>query len=384
MATLSITCPGCKAALTLPKDSLGKKGRCRSCGTMFPIEATSVNLANPVEDTVFGWLADSAGDPEPQPSATPPLVRTDRKPAAAPTPTPPEHPKNNFDIRLDHVDAMGAFFRFSPSLLLNEDFRASFPQQCVICGSELSLYVHLVIWASKLSDNAKSKLHDLKNTIIRLDHIGRPHGPDLLSRLARINYMPDPYCLPMPYYVCDGCSSVGAIMAAVHPSPQNDQDECVLGIASLPQAQAFLIANRGTDCPELKQIQDLQSDHVDHWKLMPLTLRIRLSQWYKPHTGESYLAYIPDMEYSKAEAGMAGLLLTDQRIIQRKPPKTIELPIEEHITLHFKPEGKYVMLHVHCVNGKSAAILTQDAAVHQVRAILAQHRKAAGHTSATI
>ena len=108
-----------------------------------------------------------------------------------------------------------------------------------------ALNVHLVIWPSKLPDRDRMHMKDagvhVRTTI---EQLGRLSGPELLAQLPRQPNVPTPYDLPMPYYICNRCSPVGAIIAHVRPKPDGSE-ECELGIASLRRAAEFLAHNLG-------------------------------------------------------------------------------------------------------------------------------------------
>ncbi len=59
MSRFEIHCPGCNVPLRVSSEWLGKKGRCRRCGALFPIHRQEDLVAGEVFDpsqTVLGWL----------------------------------------------------------------------------------------------------------------------------------------------------------------------------------------------------------------------------------------------------------------------------------------------------------------------------------------
>ena len=385
---VKMACPSCRANLRLPESSIGKKGRCLSCGTVFAIEPSQVTRHDPVEDTVVNWLDDDAEAAATQarkaaPAAASAVAAARLAPAApaaggpALRSVPPSHHAfhlaKHFDVHLDHVDSMGAFFKFKPQLLYDERFRSIFPQQCVLCGFELNLSVHMVVWSSKLQGGGKTNPLLMKRWVRTLAQLDNASGRELLDQLAPLENLPDPYRLPMPYYVCDSCSPLGAVVATVHPT--SDGDMCVLGISSLPQAEAFVVAACGGESEEAKRIHERRREQGDAWRLLPLTVRIRIAQWYKQQEGEHFLTYVPDADFSKAEAGMAGVVVSDRRLIYHKGAQTVEMPVRDPITLQFKPDGKNMRLHINGGPARQAVLLTPEANVQHLRQMLAKHRK---------
>jgi len=404
MSTIELSCPGCNLPLRLPSEALGKKGRCRSCGHVFIIDSSIARVRDPVEDTVAGWLGDEdaallAGEQAPATSASeahnattsvatkastttgidsaagpaPVAVKPTVKPAFKPAAKSAQHP-HTFPILLDHVDAMGAFFRFPPQLLQDEAFRLLFPRQCIICGRKEGLQVHLIAWSSKLQNKGYASLDVMHRAVLKLDKLPNSEGRELLKHLPRVESLDEPYCLPMPYYVCGNCSSVGAIMTIVHPAAKGTGDECVLGISSIAQAEAFAVAAHGSDWPELAELRSHIKGHLDPWANLPLTVRIRLGQWYKPLPHETFMLYVPDLEFSKAEAGLAGLVATDRRLIHRKGGKTTEIPCGDQITLQFKKTEQHHMDVQINASGRHIHMLAQESCISQLRQILAKYR----------
>ena len=163
-------------------------------------------------------------------------------------------------------------------------------------------------------------------------------------------------------------------MSVVQPARDGINDDCVLGIASLAQAEAFAIAARGAEWSALAEIRTRRERHADPWNSLPLAIRIRLGQWYKAQPGEQFQLYVWDMEFSRAEAGLAGLIATDRRILHRRGPAMTDMPYEKPITIQFKKTTEdAVDLHLR-TEGKTIRILAMEAHVRQLREVLAKYR----------
>ncbi|MCL2700415.1 MAG: hypothetical protein FWE88_01830 [Phycisphaerae bacterium] len=373
MATIEMSCPGCKSPLRLPEAAVGRKGRCNGCGLVFLIDEPSIRRRDAMEDAICDWLSDGADEPQEAPPPRQPAEAVVYKKPPEPASPPPPPPAKTFHIHLDHVDEMGAFFRFSPALLCDEHFRLIFPRQCLICGQPTHLMVHVVAWSNP-SHRAQKRV-DEQRSVRRLDQLADVDGANLLKHLPRQDHLDEPYNLPMPYYVCDGCSSVGAVMSVVQPAANGSGDDCMLGIASLVQAEAFATAARGPDWPALADIRSRRGQFADPWNNLPLAIRIRLGQWYKPQPGEQFQMYLRDMEFSRAEAGLAGLVATDRRIIHRRGVSLTDLPYREHITLQFKKTGDNVELLLRAAE-KNIRLLAMESQVKQLREVMTKFRNA--------
>jgi len=357
---------------------------------VFPITEQSVRVRDSMEDAAFDWLSapESADDipPErermltPRPAPVASLAsegQTAPKPAIKPVRRDATSASGKtFPVHLDHVDEMGAFFRFSPAMLRDEAFRLIFPRQCLICGQTRNLLVHQVSWTSQA--HRAQKRVDEQRSVLKLDQLPDAAGSNLLKHLPRLEHLDEPYSLPMPYYVCTSCSNVGALMSVVQPAADGSGDVCILGVASLVQAEAFAIAVRGSEWASLAEIRSWRERHADPWNSLPLAIRIRLGQWYKAQPGEQFQLYVWDMEFSRAEAGLAGVIATDRRVIHRRGPAMTELPYKQRITIQFKKAAEDVVdLHLRAdTNPKTIRVLAMESHVKQLREILTKYRHA--------
>ncbi|MFP3938165.1 MAG: hypothetical protein ACLFVW_07460 [Phycisphaerae bacterium] len=446
MSSIEVICPSCGAALKVPDDSMGKKGRCAVCKAVFKIADVVGEPATPEilsEDSILGWLAipdeeidraareaekqkqtrsaqrpaspDSLADKPAEPTAVEPSESTADKPdkqetenapdepgserqsqgsqdlrsAATTEEQPPEQAEDSgkeLPIRMDHVDTMGAFFLFDSELLYDEDFRASFPQRCILCGTPRALSVYLVVWSSKLTDRAKKdrSLQKRAPAVRKLDELGGLAGKDLLKVLGRVEHMPEPYCLPFPYYVCQSCSPLGAVVTDVHTTADGMKEICELGISSVPQAEQFIRHVAGTDSEVYRQLREVrQKAHGDAWLMLPLGVRNRIKQWFDQGEDERFVAYIPDADFVKAEAGTGGLVLTDQRLVYHKALANVEFPLTDDVHLEPKEKGSRLLIEISSPNApRTVRLAAQPTYLDQLRSLLSRYsrraKKAAG------
>ncbi len=403
MPTVDVTCPSCGTVLKVPEDSIGKKGRCGVCKSVFKIADVVGEPATPEilsEESVLGWLAipdeeieradreQKRRRPRPPDAADPlneqtPATRPDKpsqerplKPAEKPASVP------EGSIQLDHVDTMGAFFLFDSALLYDDDFRTCFPQRCILCGTPRSLSVYLVVWSSKLSDRAKTdrNLHERSPAVRKLDELGGLVGKDLLKVLSRVEHMPEPYCLPFPYYLCQSCSPLGAVVTDVHATADGQKEICELGISSVPQAEQFARCVCGADSEVHRRLREVrQKAHGDAWLILPLGVRNRIKQWFEQKDDEKFVAYIPDADFAKAEAGSGGLVMTDQRLVYHKAMANVEFPLTDEIHLEPKQKGSRQLIEISSSNSpKSVRLAAQPTYLDQLRSLISRYSRRAG------
>jgi len=384
MDTMKVLCPVCGAFLRVPEAGVGRRGRCASCGKVFTIAAPSAapETAGAVsDDEILGWLGPLEAKPQPA------VVHVARKGKSAPAVRRPRKPsppgvaeRKSFTVRLGHVDEMGAFFLFSAELLYDEVFRSSFPQRCTVCGGRRHLSVHLVLWSSMLPERGQFGLRtSYSPTVYELDKLGGIEGRDLLGLLNPIENLPEPYCLPFPYYVCQSCSAVGAVVTDVRLSADQTRHVCELGISSLKRAEEFLVAIGGQGTQAQRRIRRaLQESEGDAWRAIPLAVRTRIKQWYEQQPNERFVAYIPDEDFAKTEAGMAGIVLTNNRLLYRKLSARVEIPLTQEMTISRKIKGRRELLEIKCPGCQAAVLAAGMAGTDRLRQCL-QRQKVRAH-----
>jgi DNA-directed RNA polymerase subunit M/transcription elongation factor TFIIS len=389
MAMRKVACPSCGAVLGVPQESEGRKGRCRSCGTVFPIplavdedELSTEGSAS--DEDIISWLAGSpeaeaqaglqsaaadrpAGSAAPTkkaPTAKPPLRKAPA--TGARTSAEPRPKKRKFPVRLGHVDEMGAFFLFDPQLLHDEGFRCCFPQKCIVCGGKKHLSVHVVVWSNKLPGRGQFGMRtSYSQSVYALDELEGRTGRELLAALDRVE--------SLPYYVCRACSPVGAIVTGVRFAPGGNRQECELGIFSLERAEEFIVAVRGPESRALVQVRRaLEKTRDDPWRALPLAVRSRIGKWYERQEHERFIAYLPDGDFAKTEAGMAGIVVTDRRLVYRKFASRFEVPLTEKITISSKRSGRPDQLQILCPGQKPALFIAGPSGAERLRRCLSQ------------
>ncbi len=311
-----IRCPRCAQKYRVPADRVGSRATCKKCGQGFRISADS-----PIDDeTICGWMT------EEDPSSSSVLGATGVLQTVAPQPreattkaTPPSKPPPSEPrIMFERVDEVGAYFEFPVGLLRDADLRASFPQRCVNCLSKSNLLCHLLIWGGKLPPKDAINVKEMETRRVRrLDELTFKHGSEWFKALEPIEVLPPPFNEPMPFYVCEHCSSVGEI--TTHTLMHGPQEFCQIGISNLTLALEFYRNNGGHGTPGYQKLLVAGRQQRDNeWQRLPFAVRAKISQWYKPMENENFLGFYADHEFARSERGASGLVLTDRRLIYKK------------------------------------------------------------------
>ncbi len=379
MSGTQVTCPECGVVLAVPPGCEGMKGKCRGCGAVLRVDELLANQPS-LDDTIAGWLSEaqssseSAGGSRRVASAKPAAKRppAKRKPSAKPAAGPSgAHPR--FALRLDHVDAMGAFFQFDSRVLYDPEFRGSFPQKCVVCGGRDSLAVHLVDWSANKSKGS-GRTADHSPCVFDLDRFKGASGREIVDMIGRTNLLSEPYCLPFPYYVCRCCSPVGALVTDIRTAEDGRGATCELGIASLQQAYEWCIVACGKDCKASKALRKASMEDTERdWRLLPLAVRNRIRQWYEPSDGEKFVAYIQDADFTQAEAGLAGVVLTDRRLVYHKSLADTAIPLNESISVEPQHDNGRTKVRIEAGGHKPLTLCANESSAARLQALLRRY-----------
>ncbi len=327
MSNKHVVCPHCRTSLRVPERLNVERVRCRCCREVFHLVSHRVS-----DEAVCSWLLGAGEDPAEQDEE----VRTAVARSVRRAP-----PRRSEDDRVHvlRVDSDGVLFEFSASRLRKMSFRSAIPRRCLRCGARRHLQAHVVIFAPELTDSISLQEEHLAGELVVNDEELSSLDPfDLLQRLPRVPSAPAPADEPMPFYVCDMCGPNGLISGRIRPHEQAD-GTCQLWFAKPRRAEEFLIAADGPQTPELPKIQEeILRSRERPWDRLASVVQHRLEQWYRRVDGEAFVAYVADRSRSRTEDGMAGIVVTDRRMICHSQRRHFEAkpdePIELHIALH--------------------------------------------------
>ncbi|MDY7011577.1 MAG: hypothetical protein SVV80_12630 [Planctomycetota bacterium] len=288
------------------------------------------------EDTIFGWLHHTEDDEDERAGTLVPLSDEDARRA--------KEAKRN-KIRLVSLERRGAIFEFPAEFLQKSKFRCAIPRVCIHCLSRVHLSAHLIIFAPQLRDSISLEAeHQAGKLTIPQERLIGLDGEELLQHLPVIPNVPAPANLPMPYWVCDLCSGAGAISGQIKVDQASGHGYCRLFIRNLRLAASFLAAVTGTHNNDFARfVEFAKQARANRWDATPNVIRHRLEQWFKPSDDERFLAYIPDRNRARTEDGMAGVIISTERLIYRRPPVHQELSHNKPITFQIRTSrGKQI------------------------------------------
>lgn len=367
-ADLVIACPTCSQKYHVSANRVGQHAHCKKCGQRFRIETEE-----PIDDdTIMGWVMEEESTAESVMGGTSIFEspRTSEPESSSVTDWPPNSPPATPRVRLKRIDPNGACFEFPSRELGSPDVRTSFPLKCIHCHKDDNLNVNLIIWNDKLPQrNAIHRKNIKTGALGRLDQMFHAHRMQWFDELEPIANLPSPYCNPFPYFVCGNCGALGKITATVRT--RDGEKVCRIGIPNLDVAREFFFNNGGENAKEYQQLVDAgirQRD--DRWQRLSIPVRSRISSWFKLDQGERFLGYFSDTDFSRAETGSAGVVLTDRRLVFKKYSTHREFDVDAGGRLIIEADKRNAIVRIRQDDANDATLRSNPtAASHLARAL---------------
>ncbi|MFP4104962.1 MAG: hypothetical protein ACLFVU_02635, partial [Phycisphaerae bacterium] len=211
-------------------------------------------------------------------------------------------------IRLVRLSAGGALLEFPASRLTDKDFRCAIPRECIRCRARSHLLAYPVIYRPELKQGVSlSAEHSTGSLRLQNHEVSGLSCGELLRRLPRVPNVPPPGDLPMPYYVCDMCTASKQILGQIQVNSSTGHGWCRLLIRNLRIAEKFLVNVGAEDTGDHEQIkQRLSAMEESPWNSVPQGVQNRLQQWYQPHPGEKFVAYVRTATTGGARTACSG------------------------------------------------------------------------------
>lgn len=319
MRQRQINCPACHAVLQIPPGHADCVVRCGHCKHRFRLP----KCMGITDDTVASWLQDGARlrDADDDVSISEPSQESVSGStvvlSAHDVPETAVHESQEDQIRLLKFGGAGALFEFAASHLKDIAFRCAMPRRCLRCGARSHLLAHVIIYSPQLVDNMSLEAeHAAGQLMLREDVIRDLSCDQMLDRLPLVPNVPAPGNLPMPYWVCDMCSGANLISGQIQVNSETGNGSCRLKVRNLRRAEEFLERAGGKESKSYQVLHaHLESASENPWEQLPSVIQHRVEQWFKPASGEQFMAYVADRDHTRTEDGMSGLLISNKRLI---------------------------------------------------------------------
>lgn len=282
----------------------------------------------------------------------------DQQPAASQVPPPAEDQAEHLEeydqsfdkphgcphLVVHQVDHTGVTFSFYSRWLEHEGFRASFPVQCAFSGNEdrSSLVARPMVFL----DQAKVARATLESVTAghELRGVGRQHPRQLLRTMGSIEQLRGRFGMPMPYYVHARYAHLW-MHGETHQTNEG-RTICRVLVPDAATALKWLANVNGITGDDYRKLEhDVGLLHGEAWQKLSEQCRLRINVWCKLRPREEMRLYLSDADFGKRDEGLAGIVVTDQRIVYSKYHHRGQIDwINEQATIHVRKQGRFANL----------------------------------------
>jgi hypothetical protein len=316
--------------LELPADAKAAFARCGHCRTRFRLPEPDSVVS---DDAILDWLHEKQQQGQAAQVAQEQTDVVAELSAAGDAMLLAESDEGS--VRLVSIGSKGALLEFPANRLLDRSFRCAMPRRCLRCGSRAHLHAHVIIYAPQLRDSLSLEAaHSAGALVLKGEDVRALSAERLLQRLPRVPNVPPPADLPMPYYLCRMCGESGAVSGEIRVNTETGEGFCRLLIWNLEMAKEFLVGAgvKGSGAyTELQQAVDAKAENP--WEVLPSFVRHRLEQWFSPKEGERFVTYVPDRDHAPTEDGVAGLVVSNCRVIHRLDRRCREAAVTDPLVV---------------------------------------------------
>ncbi len=233
-------------------------------------------------------------------------------------------------LQVVDVGAFGVRFRFHVRLFDLPGFRASMPMKCIAGGEPTNLIARPLPWV----DKATGQYVNPGEIEARYELNVRSHQSprEVLATMSPIEQLPTPFNQPIPYYVSREKAKDVSLHCQTFHTPEGVQCEVV--IPSGGYALDWLGRVNGVCGEDYATLEaEVLKFDAKAWRSIPQEVRHRLGAWFDFDAGENFLGYFNDSDFARSEAGLAGIVLTDHRLVHCKYHHhgSLQLTDEAHI-----------------------------------------------------
>ena len=259
-------------------------------------------------------------------------------------------------LMVKRVDPAGVRFAFDSNWLNHESFRASMPVRCAVSGSTAreKLLARPLVFLDR-SQQLRPSL-DQMTASHENRQIGEHPAREVVRMMGMIEGMPRPFAYAMPYYV-----SARFAHLPLHCETHNRSDggiTCEVVIPDQLTALDWLARVNGVCGMEYELLeQDVALLHGEAWRHLSDEARSRLAMWCKLGSRETMRHYFNDADFGRRDAGLAGLVITDQRLVFCKYHHRGQIDLDtENAAVVARCDARFASLSL-CVGRDTAAMV---------------------------
>lgn len=244
----------------------------------------------------------------------------------------------------------GVVLSFDSKFLKHDGFRLSMPVACAFTGEVER--ANLIARPFAFLDQSRGTLCNAYEVEAgREAKLNKSHtAKEMLARMGVIEQFPEPFRYPFPYYVRSDHSS-----ESLKCYTTKSADGPTVANVNIPDghlALRWLGHVNGVCGPEYTMLQkDVARLWQGEWVGLEEQVRRRIEVWAHFQNGERFRYFINDADMPKKDEGLAGVVLTDRRLIYKKFHRQGQVEYGTEAQLIIRPDGTMAGLRVKTEDG---------------------------------
>jgi hypothetical protein len=253
-------------------------------------------------------------------------------------------------------------FAFDSIWLEHPGFRMSFPLRCAFTGAPLN--DEYVIRPFVFADRSQARIRNARDVEVKHEQFvkGTRSRQEVVNLMGKLDWLPLPFAYPMPYYVANR-SILQALSCITLSRPEDLGITCEVMIPDGYTALEWLLRVNGACGPEFFLLEEAVGKlWSEAWRTLTEKTKERLAAWCTFEAMESFKLYVSDAEFAKKDLGLAGLIVTDRRLIYCKYKSRGDVRLEDGGVLQVVPEGEFAVVTLKSgdTNKKIVKVLLDD------------------------
>lgn len=246
------------------------------------------------------------------------------------------------------VSVDGVLLAFDAKWLHHERFRFSVPVRSAFNGESdrSKLTARPMVFLDAVEDPApRARPIELRYEEEEVRPEDTPEA--ICGRMGCLHNLRSPFDRPIVYYAHDD-DAVPAMSCRVRAlGDERDVQACEVLVPHGWVAVDWLAAVNGRCGEDFARLSaEVEGSGQTAWDAVPQKVRSRMEPWCNFQRGERFLAYFNDPDFTSNEKGLAGVVVTDKRLIYHKYRRLRSVSLHSAATLHLRKDGSVTRLTV--------------------------------------
>lgn len=225
-----------------------------------------------------------------------------------------DHRGDHARLNLLDVSSSAVMVGFEGRLLLRDAFRAAMPIRCFECGDtdRERMVARPFGWTDR-GHQGQIPIGEV-DARYETDIHANDTPREVVRRMPIMDELISPFNRPMPHYFCRRCAAKSTAMCSAYDSPRGVMCEVLVPDGRV--ALDWLGRVNGICGEEYERLEkEISRFESDAWQQLGDQLRRRIAAWFRLKDDEQFIAYINDSDFGKKDAGLAGVAITDRRLV---------------------------------------------------------------------